>query len=138
MQGLLMDSKELSSRIAAYNPDLVGITAMTPTVPEALRVAGISKSVVPGAKVVLGGVHPTLDPSGVLADENVDYVIRGEGEEAFAALAAALADGRNPHDIDGISYRKGGELVIKDKAPLIADLNKLPMPTMMPSRLRDT
>ncbi len=128
MQGLLMDSKELTSRVAAYNPALVGITAMTPTVPEALRVAQISKSVAPAAKVVLGGVHPTLDPAGVLADENVDYVIRGEGEEAFAALSAALANGHDPHDIDGISYRKGGELVIKDKTRFIADLNTLPMP----------
>lgn len=128
MQGLLMDSEELANKIEAYDPDLVGITAMTPTVPEALQVAGISKRVAPGASVVLGGVHPTLDPGGVLADENVDYVIRGEGEQAFAALAEALAGGRAPYDIDGLSYRKDGELVIKDKAPRIADLDTLPMP----------
>lgn len=128
MQGLLMDSGELGARITGYNPSLIGITAMTPTVPEALRVARISKSVAPEAKVVLGGVHPTLDPAGVLADKNVDYVIRGEGEEAFASLAAALAVGHSPFDVDGVSYRDGGKLVIRDKTPLIADLDTLPMP----------
>jgi radical SAM superfamily enzyme YgiQ (UPF0313 family) len=128
MQGLLMDSTELAVQLTAYQPDVVGVTAMTPTIPEALQVAAISKRVVPGAKVVLGGVHPTLDPAGVLADTNVDYVIRGEGEESFALLAAALAGCAGTDDIPGVSYRRYGEPVIKEKAPLIADLNTLPMP----------
>ncbi|MRR58185.1 MAG: radical SAM protein [Deltaproteobacteria bacterium] len=128
MQGLLMDSRELAAKVAACEPALVGVTAMTPTVPEALRVAEITRRAAPAAKVVLGGVHPTLDPAGVLADRNVDYVIRGEGEVAFAALAEALAAGRSTTDIDGLSYRKGDDIVIKEKATLIADLNTLPMP----------
>src|ERR1700686_2708029 len=45
MQGLLMDSTELSRHIREYDPDLVGITAMTPTLPEALKAAEISKQV---------------------------------------------------------------------------------------------
>lgn len=128
MQGLLMDSVELVAQLAAHAPDLVGVTAMTPTIPEALQVAAISKRVVPEARVVLGGVHPTLDPGGVLADAHVDYVIRGEGEESFAALAEALASGSDPGKVAGVSYRKDGKLVISDKAPLIADLNRLPQP----------
>ena len=128
MQGLVMDSEELVKRIAANVPDLIGITAMTPTVPEALRVAELARLVAPQAKVVLGGVHPTLDPAGVLANENVDYVIRGEGEHALAELAAALESGRSPERIAGVSYKAGGELVIKGKAPLISDLDSLPIP----------
>ncbi|HTP65088.1 MAG TPA: radical SAM protein [Geobacteraceae bacterium] len=128
MQGLLMDSEALAKEIASYRPELVGITAMTPTIPEALKVARLSRELVPGAKVVLGGVHPTLDPAGVLADTNVDYVIRGEGELAFSALAAALTDGRDTAEIDGLSFRKDNMVVIKDKAVPIADLDRLPMP----------
>ncbi len=128
MQGLLMDSEELAIRIAAEAPDLIGITAMTPTVPEALRVAELARLVAPHAKVVLGGVHPTLDPAGVLADDNVDYVIRGEGEHALAELAAALESGRSTEQIEGVSYKVDGALVIKGKAQLISDLDSLPMP----------
>jgi radical SAM superfamily enzyme YgiQ (UPF0313 family) len=128
MQGLLMDSAELAAQLAVYAPDLVGVTAMTPTIPEALQVAEISKRMVPGAKVVLGGVHPTLDPAGVLADANVDYIIRGEGEEAFALLAAALTSGTEVGKVAGVSFRQADELVISDKAPLIADLDSLPQP----------
>lgn len=128
MQGLVMDSEELVIRIDAEAPELIGITAMTPTLPEALRVAELARLVAPQAKVVLGGVHPTLDPGGVLANTNVDYVIRGEGEHALAELAAALESGLSPAQIEGVSYKVDGELVITGKAPLISDLDRLPMP----------
>jgi anaerobic magnesium-protoporphyrin IX monomethyl ester cyclase len=127
MQGLLMDSNELIRQIREYAPDLVGITAMTPTLPEALKVAEISKQVAPEARVVLGGVHPTLDPAGVLASTHVDFVIRGEGEYAFAELAEAIKAGQLPRDIAGVCHKLDGKAVIKEKAQLIADLNTLPM-----------
>lgn len=128
MQGLLMDSRELVRNIEAYGPDLIGITAMTPTVPEALRVAELARVAAPGARVVLGGVHPTLDPAGVLTSEHVDFVIRGEGEYAFAQLATALSEGATITAIEGVSYKEDdNRLVIKGKAPLIKDLNSLPM-----------
>ncbi len=128
MQGLLMDSEELVRSIADYSPDLIGITAMTPTVPEALRVAELARKTAPGAGIVLGGVHPTLDPASVLTSRNVDFVIRGEGEFAFAELAAALSSGLPVNSIEGVSYKEGGgRLVINGKAPLIKDLNSLSM-----------
>lgn len=128
MQGLLMDSHELSRQLRELDPQLVGVTAMTPTIPEALQVAELAKEAVPRAATVLGGVHPTLDPTGVLRHEQVDYVVRGEGEEALAALAEALQHGRSAEGIPGVSYRQNGEVVDGGKARLIADLDHLPMP----------
>jgi len=128
MQGLLMDSEELVRNVEAYSPDLIGITAMTPTIPEALRVAELARRAAPGSSIVLGGVHPTLDPASVLTSRYVDYVIRGEGEFAFAELASAISEGRPVDTIAGVSYKnEDGSLTIKDKAPLIRDLNTLPM-----------
>jgi len=128
MQGLLMDSAELLRNIRAYRPDLIGITAMTPTVPEALRVAELARLTAPTARIVLGGVHPTLDPASVLTSEHVDFVVRGEGEFAFAELAARLAAGQSVETVEGLSYKESdGRLVITSKAALIKDLNTLPM-----------
>jgi radical SAM superfamily enzyme YgiQ (UPF0313 family) len=128
MQGLLMDSRELAVRITEIKPDIVGITAMTPTIPEALQAAAIAKNVVPAALTILGGVHPTLAPGEVLADPHVDYVIRGEGEESFAALARALEQGHAPDDLAGVCFSREGKAVIREKSNLIADLDTLPMP----------
>lgn len=128
MQGLLMDSEALTATIAEHQPAIVGITAMTPTLPEALRVAAISRLAAPDAVTVLGGVHPTLDPGGVLQDTNVDFVIRGEGEVAFAALADALSRGKATDAIPGVVFRCDGQPVLGEKAPAITDLNTLPSP----------
>lgn len=128
MQGLLMDSGELTRRIADYRPDLIGITAMTTTLPEALQVAGLSRSCAPQTAVVLGGVHPTLDPEGVLASVHVDFVIRGEGEIAFAGLVDVLENGGSFEMVDGLSYKIGGKPVIAAKAAEIGNLDRLPLP----------
>jgi radical SAM superfamily enzyme YgiQ (UPF0313 family) len=57
----------------------------------------------------------------------VDFVIRGEGEIAFAELAEAIATGQPVDKIPGVSFKKQGRLVVRDKAPLIRDLDTLPM-----------
>ena len=126
MQGLMMDSEALAAALARERPDLVGITAMTPTLPESLRVAELAKRVLPTVPVVLGGVHPTLDPAGVLADRHVDYVVRGEGEQALAGLVAALERGSGLDAVPGLCRRVGGVARVVEKAPPVADLDLLP------------
>ncbi len=126
MQGSLMDTPELERRLAAERPDLVGITAMTPTLPEALRVARVARAVSPGARIVLGGVHPTLDPDGVLEHAEVDFVVRGEGERPLADLATALERHAALDAVDGLCRREGGKLLVKPRACPVADLDTLP------------
>ena len=43
--------------------------------------------------IVLGGIHPTICPESVLAEKYVDYIIRGDGEEAFLSLLKKLETG---------------------------------------------
>ncbi len=127
MQGLMMDSEALAARLAAELPDFVGITAMTPTFPEAIRVADLTRRVLPAAHIALGGVHPTLDPQGVLAHPSVDFVIRGEGEEALVALLAALSGlGGALAAVPGLCFRTDEGLHISPRAPLIRNLDTLP------------
>jgi len=127
MQGLLMDSEELERQLREFSPSLVGITAMTPTLPEAFKVAETSKRVAPKTVTVLGGVHPTLDPEGALSNHSVDYVIRGEGELAIRDLARAIERGAPPESIDGVSYKRNGLFYSRPKAKLIEDLDALPL-----------
>ena len=126
MQGLLMDSDALVERLKAERPQVVGITAMTPTLPAALKAARLARAVLPEAHIVLGGVHPTLDPEGVLAEPAVDFVVRGEGEEAFAGLLEALEGRGALAEVPGLCYRLEGGLRIAERAPPISDLAALP------------
>ncbi|HEY5555530.1 B12-binding domain-containing radical SAM protein [Acetobacterium sp.] len=127
MQGSMMDSVELAKRVEASNADLVGITSMTTTFPAAIKVARIVRAKLPHSQIVLGGVHPTLDPEGTLSFEEVDFVIRGEGEEAIAGLVKALKGQGSFEEVDGLCYRGAENVVIKDKA-VILDADSLQTP----------
>lgn len=65
-----------------YNPDLVGLTALTPAVPRAYAIARHYRE--QGVPVVMGGVHATFLPEE--AGRYVDAVVQGEAEGAWPAL----------------------------------------------------
>lgn len=127
MQGLMMDSVELNKVIEGTDAQLVGISAMTPTFPAALKVARIVREKAPNAKIMLGGVHPTLDPESTLSHPEVDFVIRGEGEEALYGLVRALKGEISFDDVSGLCYKDGDKIIIKNKA-VVLDANSIPSP----------
>jgi len=104
--------------------DLVGITATTPLILNALKIARLIKADFPNYKIVLGGVHPTVLPNETLAEKTVDIVVRGEGEETFCEIAAE----KPINDIDGISFRNGEDVVHNPDRDLIQCLDSLPFP----------
>ena len=73
----------------------VGITLLTPEVPDALKILKFvkEKSKVP---IVVGGWHCTLFPEQMADSEYVDYVIAGDGEEHILALSIDLKEGKMP------------------------------------------
>ncbi|MDP2728602.1 MAG: cobalamin B12-binding domain-containing protein, partial [Dehalococcoidia bacterium] len=50
---------QLGQRIAAATPDLIGVTAMTPTFLQARRVVKEARKNAPDAMIVVGGPHPS-------------------------------------------------------------------------------
>jgi radical SAM superfamily enzyme YgiQ (UPF0313 family) len=58
----------------------------------------------------------------------VDLIVRGEAEETLPRLIEALAGNRNLAPIRGITYREGATVVRSPEAPLIEDLDSLPLP----------
>lgn len=103
---------------------LVGITATTPQIQSAVAIARKVKTEWPAAKVVLGGVHPTVMPEEVLADAAVDVVVRGEGELTMLDLA----NEKPIHEVAGVSFLDQGHAVHNPVRRLIVDLDTLPLP----------
>jgi ribosomal peptide maturation radical SAM protein 1 len=56
----------------------------------------------------------------------IDYVVDGEGDEAFPAFLTALAEGRSPTGIPGLVSRGSGRAVPADRA--FTNLETLPVP----------
>jgi radical SAM superfamily enzyme YgiQ (UPF0313 family) len=117
--------ERISSRLDSLGSfDLVGISATTPLIANALEIARITRAKCPQAHIVLGGVHPTILPEEVLREPAVDVVVRGEGENTMRDLAA-----KKPlAEVQGISYRERHAIHHAPDQPLITDLNNLPLP----------
>lgn len=120
---------EIDKTIREFNPDVVGITAMTPKYPMVERVAEITKSIDPRVVVVVGGHHPSMLGEQILENGNIDFVVVGEGEVTFTELVQELAKGQqNMDSIPGILYRNSDRKKIRTASrPPIDNLDLLPI-----------
>jgi len=119
---------DLDRDIKAYNPDVIGISGLTPEAKLIEKVARISKAAAPKALLVIGGPHATAYWDRVLDETGADVAVIGEGEITFPALIDAWDKGRNFDEIPGVVYRRNGELRRTDPRPFIEDLDAIPMP----------
>lgn len=127
-----MDFKDVEKELLKRKPDLVALTALTPTIGRALETAQVVKETLPDSIVVMGGYHPTFNFIETLEDENVDIVIRGEGEYIMLNLVQALENQSSLHNVKGIVFedKNSKEIVVNPEAPLIQNLDELPFPAL--------
>jgi len=143
---LEMEPKPIKETIEKYldelRPDLVGISMSATEHSEGLEIAQLAKN--HDIMTVLGGYHPTEIPDELLSYSQVDFVIRGEGEQTMQDLVIA-GDASN---INGISYKKNGVIVHNPDREFIKDLDSIKIParhlrrykyytTLMPDREHD-
>lgn len=119
--------EDIARRIEDRRPDVVATGGFTAVVNDCLQLLETAKAVDADIITVLGGVHPTFCYQDMLKDHgDVDYVVRGEGEETFPELLECLAAGDDPGKVKGIAFRDGGEIVATPPRPFIQDLDVLP------------
>jgi len=122
---------EIEQKVAESDADVFGISSsFTPYHKEALEVARIIKAWDRKKIVVMGGAHVSCDPESVVKDPRVDYAVLGEGEVRFPELLHEIKKGAagRMDQIDGIGYRKEGEIRITPPRRFITDLDALPYP----------
>lgn len=119
---------EIEKRIKDENPDVVATTAFTAEIVEALKLLRLAKDINPAIITVIGNVHPTFLYKEVLGgNDQIDYVVRGEGEETIVELMNTLSAGGNILNVKGIAYMDNGEIKATASRPYIRDLDSLPM-----------
>lgn len=92
---LKVEPAALAGCLAAFSPDLVGITGMTCEANTMLRIAAQAREA--GVRhVVVGGHHASNDPQFFNRPGLIDWVVVAVGTRSFAALVAALGRGEEP------------------------------------------
>ncbi|MFO1025585.1 MAG: magnesium-protoporphyrin IX monomethyl ester anaerobic oxidative cyclase [Acetobacteraceae bacterium] len=124
-----LSEDQIREAIANAKPDIVGATAITPSIYKAERALQIAKEVNPAIVTVQGGIHATFMYQQVLSEAPwIDVVIRGEGEEILVNLVRAIDEGRWPQDamsIKGIAFHQDGKIVASAAAPTVKDLDSI-------------
>lgn len=111
----------------AGGEDVIGITAMTPTINSAIRIARGIKQNNPDSAIILGGPHATILPEDILNNvPEIDIIVRGEGEETIVELCTALENNNSIENICGISYRNDSTIENTPSRAPIMDLDSLP------------
>jgi len=145
-----VENISLEKVLRDFAPDLVGITANTIQIKSAWRDAALVKSVA-DIPVVLGGPHPTVLPAESAERQEVDIVVRGEGEATWEelcqwrtfvsgstelkVLSRTMADSgwrvaiSGLQSVPGISYQTSdGQVHHNPDCPVIEDPDSLPLP----------
>ncbi len=100
--------KYLTKVIRKIEPDLVGLSAMAWQYDTCIKIAHLIKEIRPEVKIVIGGYHATLMFEETAASDEaqwIDFLVRGEGEEACRRLVNAMAGRDNLADIPSLSYK---------------------------------
>jgi anaerobic magnesium-protoporphyrin IX monomethyl ester cyclase len=117
------DKNTTLSRVAAYNADIIGLSATTFEYENSNTIAGWIKEADPTTLVILGGIHATIKPDD-LWTSNFDAFCVGEGELPMLELARRI-DAHEPiESIPSFWFREihRQNLVM----PFIGNLNTLP------------
>lgn len=118
-----------------YKPDIVGFSVMTYNFNAAKILAERIKIINHKIIIVFGGSHPTTMPE-IVKDENIDFVVIGEGEETFRELVKKIEEKREYYKIKGIAYFDK-ELKITEPRPRITELDSIPWPIRKKELIND-
>ncbi len=103
----------------------LGISLVTgPMIRETVEIANAVKLWNADFPIILGGWHPSLLPDQTLEAACVDYVVRGQGEDAMLELVQHLETNAAPDLIPGIGFKRGGKLILTQERALrpLADM----------------
>ncbi len=127
--------KEVKNLIKDYDPSVVGISAKTQNFVSASIVAKIAKEINPEIKIIVGGVHSTMNGSKVLDHENIDFLSIGEGEKTIVELLHALENDRELNTVKGIVFKDNGKIVSTKSQFYIENLDTLSFPLTNASKV---
>ncbi|MDI6807399.1 MAG: radical SAM protein [Candidatus Eisenbacteria bacterium] len=114
--------------MACAESDIAGITGTSPMFSDGMNIARKAKRHNPNLKIVFGGTHATACTESVLLNDEVDFVVRNEGELTLLDLVRTLEGNGDVKNVLGISYRDGSGIRSNPPRPLVKNTDELPPP----------
>ncbi len=113
---------------AASDADVLGVTVTSFTLLDALEVIKAFRHAKPEGKVIAGGPHTAIFPVETIGLGVVDVAVKREGEPVINDILDHVNNPERLHEIKGICFRSGDEVVDTGQAEYVKDLDTLPPP----------
>ena len=129
---LNLNKKQIIKFVNEYQPEVIGLSAVTITICKVFNIAQTIKKENPKIQIVFGGPHPTSLPNESIEQEFIDFVVVGEGEITFLELIKELnkKGKKNFKKIDGLVFKNKDKIIINKRREPIKDLDSLPFPAI--------
>jgi len=122
---------KIEKTLVTKKPDVIAFSIVNANRWGAIEIARLAKRIDPEVTIVFGGIGATFLWEHLLRHfSEIDFVVTGEGEVSLPNLLRCIEEGdaRGLEQIKGIAYRGPEKIVRTEAAPLIEDLDQLPMP----------
>lgn len=123
-----LSHSDFVDELRRHKPDVVGLTMMMDEYGPALHQAAHLVKKTFRIPVVCGGVYATTNPEQLIWDENIDYVVIGEGEKVFRELLLWMLQKQETLPSPGLCYWSKGVVVNTGHSDPIQNLDDLPFP----------
>lgn len=111
--------------IKDFHPDYLGFSGYEMAFPWIKQICEHVKTNNPEIKTIIGGYYPTLAPTDVISQPNVDIICIGEGELPLEELLDS--DGTKT-DIKNLWFKTPEKIIKNSVRPLMENLDELPFP----------
>ncbi len=123
----IKESIKVIDEIKEFNPEFIGFSVMTTSYMITKRFNRKLKNELPNSYFFWGGVHTTALKERTLRENNLDFIIYGEGELTLLEICNKFNKKLNLKDIDGVCYIKENKFIENKPRELIENLDKLPI-----------
>ncbi len=123
-------SQYLLNYLKVYDPDVVGFSCMTFQYEDTMKLATVVREYNPQIKIIWGGYHATVEFENLFLGphgQNIDFIIRNEGEITFNLLIEQIQSDGKYEDIPSLSYIKK-DTIIHNPQGKILDLDHVKIP----------
>jgi len=125
-----LGEEEIIKQVKEYKPQILAYTIMTGEHVYHIELNKMIRTQYNEALSVFGGPHPTYTP-GMIHDEYVDAIRRGEGEIYFPQLIEKYSKNEDYFTTPNFWFKKEDGSIVKNRfGELVSDLDTLPNPNL--------